>query len=635
MDFIVTKTLSKRRVHGIAIFTLLGVLYGCGSTTPPSGQLSTPNNTAIPVIGLNNLETVLQQADEAERQGDLPQRNQYILAGARIAVDNAQCAIVHTLLTPIFAELSGDDLATAKLYRVMCQHANDNLVTQLALLSAPTTNQTITQRQWQLKAPIFERLFSYPEAIEAYILGQDYSIQHVWQLTQQLTNAELRLTGNKDIDGYYRLATILRTYALDQYKLASALTQFQYSYPNHPLVKHLPEEIIGLLQLDPHAAKQVAVLLPLSGRLSSQSQQIKQGILAAYLAAQKSEQNQSTQSLTLTFLDTNVLKEDTLLSELTDFDVIIGPLLKPKLTFIAQNLRPGQQLLGLNRIDTLLTTATGNPNLTHTMLSGTAAETPQGTATFFALAPEDEAIQIAQFMFAQQYQQPILIHAPDRTAVRMAEAFTQTWQALTQRSNLTTLTFSDNQSMRQAIGEALGVQQSRERITTLERYLGTEMFSVTRNRKDIDAFVVFANPEQTELINPMIEASISTFSDDTQPVFASSRSYNHKLNKNSLRDLQNVIFIDMPWLINSQAAPEVLSQYDTIFKDASTSQKRLFAFGFDAFSLINKVLPMRQVKGLTLPGLTGSLTIDGKNQVTRTLPRAKITTTQIEQISSE
>ena len=91
----------------------------------------------------------------------------------------------------------------------------------------------------------------------------------------------------------------------------------------------------------------------------------------------------------------------------------------------------------------------------------------------------------------------------------------------------------------------------------------------------------------------------------------------------------------MPWLINSQAAPEVLSQYDTIFKDASTSQKRLFAFGFDAFSLINKVLPMRQVKGLTLPGLTGSLTIDGKNQVTRTLPRAKITTTQIEQISSE
>ena len=52
-------------------------------------------------------------------------------------------------------------------------------------------------------------------------------------------------------------------------------------------------------------------------------------------------------------------------------------------------------------------------------------------------------------------------------------------------------------------------------------------------------------------------------------------------------------------------------------------------------AVVNKVLPMRQVKGLTLPGLTGSLTIDGKNQVTRTLPRAKITTTQIEQISSE
>ena len=53
------------------------------------------------------------------------------------------------------------------------------------------------------------------------------------------------------------------------------------------------------------------------------------------------------------------------------------------------------------------------------------------------------------------------------------------------------------------------------------------------------------------------------------------------------------------------------------------------------YNLINKIMPMRQVKGLTLPGLTGNLTIDNNNQVTRVLPRAKITTKQIEQISGE
>jgi outer membrane PBP1 activator LpoA protein len=179
------------------------------------------------------------------------------------------------------------------------------------------------------------------------------------------------------------------------------------------------------------------------------------------------------------------------------------------------------------------------------------------------------------------------------------------------------------------------VQQSRDRISILERYLGQEMFSVTRNRKDIDAFVVFANAKQTELINPMIEASISTFSDDIQPVFASSRSYNHKLNKNSLRDLQNVIFIDMPWLLDETLNVELLTQYETVFGEASTAQKRLFAFGYDALNLIGKIQPLQKVQGLLLPGLTGSLAINDKNQVTRTLPRAKITTRQIERLTSE
>ncbi len=640
MDFIVTKTFSKRSIQSTVLLALITMLCSCGSTTSPTTKMVEKNTPMAQVIQSNTLENTLQLADLAERQNKLQQRNQYLLKGAYIAVNNGQCAEAHILITSIFSELTDDNLARAKLYRVMCAHPNDDLLTQLSLLSSPTSEIAIAKQQWQLKANIFERLFNYPKAIEAHIKSQNYDIQHVWHLTQQLSNNELTLTGNKEIDGYYRLATLLREHALDQYELASVLTQYQFAYPNHPLVNNLPEEIIGLLQMDTQAFQQIAVLLPLSGRLSNQSQQIKQGILAAYLAAQSNTENTPTKQISIQFLDTNALDNTALLAKLTDIDVIIGPLLKPKLTFIAQNLRPGQQLLGLNRIDTLLTQNTANtePKNLNSIIetnSDIVPEVADTTTTFFALAPEDEAIQIAQFMFAQQYQQPILIHAPDRTAIRMAEAFSETWQALSQESNLITLSFSDNKSMRKAIGDALGVQQSRDRITTLERYLGKEMFSVTRNRKDIDAFVVFANAEQTELINPMIEASISSFSDEFQPVFASSRSYNHQLNQNSLRDLQNVIFIDMPWLINSKVAPELLSQYETVFIDASATQKRLFAFGYDAYNLISKIMPMRQVKGLTLPGLTGNLTIDNNNQVTRVLPRAKITTKQIEQISGE
>ena len=615
----------------MALLALLVGLGACSATTPKSTHTSAPIVNTPAVALTLTFPQLLDQAELAENNDQALRRNQYLLQAAELANTAQQCQHVHSVLAPIYPLLDSEQLAQAKLYRAQCVHPNDTYQTRLTLLEAPTSSSLIQQQQWHAKAVIYEALFDARNAVNAHVTSQDYDINYVWRLAQKIPGEQLQLIGNSEIDGFIRLTKILREHALNQYELASQLTQFQYQFPNHPLVKHLPSEIIGLLQIRNNTAQRVAVLLPLTGRLAAQAQQIKQGVVAAYLASQSQQQGYEQMIESLYFVDTNTQTDEALIAAIAEADLIIGPLLKPKLELILPHIKPNQQLLGLNRLDTdSLVPQLDTPGSTEFL-----ANTSLSNHTFFALSPEDEAEQIAELMFTQQYQQPILIHAPDRTATRMAEAFTARWQALTQHTSTITLSFSDNKSMRKAIGDALGVQQSRDRISILERYLGQEMFSVTRNRKDIDAFVVFANAKQTELINPMIEASISTFSDEIQPVFASSRSYNHKLNKNSLRDLQNVIFIDMPWLLDDTLNVELLAQYETVFSEASTAQKRLFAFGYDALNLIGKIQPLQKVQGLLLPGLTGSLAINDKNQVTRTLPRAKITTRQIERLTSE
>jgi outer membrane PBP1 activator LpoA protein len=622
--------------------TLLALLVGlcaCSATTPSSSQ-SVPIVDSTPTVAVPlTFSQLLDQAELAESNGNSISRNQYLLQAAKLATTAQQCQNVHAVLAHVYAVLASAELAQAKLYRAQCNHPNDTYQTRLALLGAPTSSLEIMQQQWHTKASIYEALFDARNAINAHIKSQNYDIDYVWRLAQKIPTDQLQLTGSAELNGFLRLTSLLREHALNQYELASQLTQFQYQYPEHPLVRHLPSEIIGLLQIRNTTAQRVAVLLPLTGRLAAQAQQIKQGVVAAYLASQSQQLATEQMINSLYFVDTNTQTDAALIAAIAEADLIIGPLLKPKLELILPRIKPNQQLLGLNRLENMSEDTSKDAPVGMPLDPSTPIEFSPNTSfnnhTFFALSPEDEAEQIAEFMFTQQYQQPILIHAPDRTATRMAKAFTARWQTLTQHAHTITLSFSDNKSMRKAIGDALGVQQSRDRISILERYLGQEMFSVTRNRKDIDAFVVFANAKQTELINPMIEASISTFSDEIQPVFASSRSYNHKLNKNSLRDLQNVIFIDMPWLLDETLNVELLTQYETVFGEASTAQKRLFAFGYDALNLIGKIQPLQQVHGLILPGLTGSLAINDKNQVTRTLPRAKITTRQIERLTSE
>lgn len=378
------------------------------------------------------------------------------------------------------------------------------------------------------------------------------------------------------------------------------------------IAENLPTQVQAYLSSSNDQKQNIAVLLPLSGRLSAQGEAIKQGLLSAYYT-RLTQSNTGAEETTIHFIDTgslNNIDNDITTERLADYDTIIGPLLRSHIVQLQSiDLSDKKQLL-LNQVD----------NSEQQTSSQHAA---------FSLSVEQEAEQLVSIMRSRNISNPVLVSDGSNTTERMVNAFKQGWQETqlkdTQNQKLQHIRYTNNKSMRVGITSALDVLQSEKRIKQISNLTQERVISVTRNRRDIDAFVVFARPDDVELINPIIESSISLFSNEQVPVFATSYSYNHKQNKNSQRDLRNLVFIDMPWLLPQGRNRELAREVDQLFNQPPSQFLRLFAFGFDSFALINNLVQLRTFDHLFVDGLSGKLSINSDLSMHRDLQWMAIT----------
>ena len=179
--------------------------------------------------------------------------------------------------------------------------------------------------------------------------------------------------------------------------------------------------------------------------------------------------------------------------------------------------------------------------------------------------------------------------------------------------------------MRMRVSQMLDVVQSKQRIKQIEALSDVEVFGVERNRRDIDAIVLFANPEQAKLLNPIIEASLSPFARRSLSVFASSRSYSLDLNSNSLRDLRNLTFTDMPWMLPGHRWQNLANQTMQLWPEKQDTLLRLFAMGFDAYKLLPNLRRLKTLPQVVSYGLTGEINVDDKGILHRRLLWAQVT----------
>ncbi|MFC3121086.1 penicillin-binding protein activator [Agaribacter flavus] len=492
-------------------------------------------------------------------------------------------------------------------------HANysltDSYTSRLALANAV---KQVLAGQYNESIEMLARNISSPSILSTH------RVSLLWQALSQQTQTQRKVlwANTPSLRPYIDLLAIVEDDALADTSRQEAVKAWLQSNAKLEASEQIPSIVSTFTNLTLSEKRDIAVIIPLSGRLASQGNAIKQGILSAYYRyANTLGGDPSEEARSITFIDSGsseTLSEDVSKLNFEEFGVVVGPLLKSHIQEIS-DLIPSQ--------------------LARVHLNSPSTSEHQGEDTlltsYFALSPEQEAQELASLVATQGISKPIVIYEESNISTRMKNAFIERWSELSNQqtetpNRLTEVSFTDSKTMRTGITSALDVLQSKKRIDQLSALSAEVVHSVTRNRRDIEAFVVFASPQDLELLNPIIESSISLFSNKKVPVFATSYSYNHKYNKNSIRDLRNVVFIDMPFVQPEARNSDLSVTVDELYNQPSSTFLRLFAFGYDALTVAKNALQLKLFEQVSKKGLSGELSVSRDGLVNRRLSPLEI-----------
>jgi outer membrane PBP1 activator LpoA protein len=340
--------------------------------------------------------------------------------------------------------------------------------------------------------------------------------------------------------------------------------------------------------------RQVALLLPLSGRQQAAGIAVRDGFLAAALA------QDASQRPAINLYDSAALGATTAYARaIADgAQFVVGPLTKEEVQAVADSGSVSIPTLALNYLpDNAL---------------------PPGLLFQFALDPEDEARQVARRAVADGHTHGVALVPDNEWGQRLLRAFETEFAAAGGTLVGRTLYDTAARDYSQPITRLLLIDQSRTRANALAASLGTRMEFEPRARSDVQFVFVGAQPLQGRSLRPALRFHLT----QDLPVYATSDVF--ELDSDANADLDGVMFPDMPWIVAPDAAANNLKRsLAAYWPTRSRGRGRLYAFGYDAFQLIPS-LRSAGVAAAPLGGLTGRLMVDGKGRVRRELDWAQV-----------
>ena len=307
------------------------------------------------------------------------------------------------------------------------------------------------------------------------------------------------------------------------------------------------------------AVRQIAVLLPFKGKYQSISEQIRNGLLKAYMVSDK--------SVTLKFYDSSederVLAQYQLAKK-EGADLVIGPLTKEEI----------DQLAGQNLSDVIALNNTDDPVLKS-----------------FNFRTQTEALQITKQLNNNDFQRIGILSSEKARDLSTAEEIKTQWLAEGEKNQAVLSTYSlEKLNLRKALGDLINEEQSQERYNNLRWLLGSKLEFFPRTRKDLQAIVLIGKADQVAVFHPQFE-----FFQLELPVYATSNLTPTDLkNIQTNKDLGNVIFPTIPAVFSANAL-----------------NSELEAFGWDSFILANQLTNLAPNLCLT-QGQSGILYLDGQ-----------------------
>ena len=418
----------------------------------------------------------------------------------------------------------------------------------------------------------------------------------IWQALAMLSERalqQLRSDPPPDVmSGWMQLVQITKAYQLNPKKLNQAVSRWRQAYPNHPVQTELLTDLMSRRQEDIITPDKIALLLPLSGKFAKAAEAVQDGFLAAYYSrTPKTEQ-------TIQVYDTSNGKDIRANYEQAVNDgaqFIIGPLDKNRIEKLAENDELSVPTLALNYIE--------NDDLPLNLFQ-------------FGLSPEEEAHQVAERTWLDGHVNAAVLIPIGPWGERVSMAFKTRWEEIggsvveQQPYNAARNDYSD------PIRMLLNIDDSRRRHRSITGLLKQELKYTPRRRQDIDFIFLAAYPRQARQIRPQLKFYHAT----DLPVYATSHVFTGNLNPERDRDMDGLMFGDMPWVLTGNTSHRGLhAEIEPYISKAGNRLQRLYALGIDSFNIIAALSPLKKYPYQRYDGETGSLSLDTKQRLQRQL----------------
>ena len=499
-------------------------------------------------------------------------------------------------------------LRLTQAHIALMQRQGDKVLKLLSIPPPADSNPFYLADYYDLRADAFNlsanRIETARELIKRERYLRDAALIHanqqdIWQALAMLTEQalmQLRTDPPPNVlSGWMDLVRIAKTYQLRPRMLHQAVQQWQRTYPRHPADRQIIESLLNRQQQDVSLPKHIALLLPFSSKFGKAAEAIRDGFLAAYYA----RHTKNPQSIRIY----NVSNEDVLaiyqqaLAQGADF--IVGPLDKTAIARIASRNPLPVPTLALN----------------YSLEDNIPVNLYQ-----FGLSPEAEARQVAERTWFDGHVNAVTLVPAGPWGDRVVQAFSQRWREIGgQIVNQQTYNPA-NKDFSRPIQRLLNIDKSKRRYRSLSSLLNRKLKYTSRRRQDIDFVFIAAYPRQARQIRPQLKFYHAA----SVPVYATSHVFTGNLNPARDRDMDGLIFGDMPWVLTDSSHPRSLrSKIEPQISRAGHSLQRLYALGIDAYDVIAALNTLKKYPYERFDGETGSLSLDLKQQIHRQLTWVK------------
>jgi uncharacterized protein len=396
-----------------------------------------------------------------------------------------------------------------------------------------------------------------------------------------LRGADARAPAGADpvLAGWLELGRILADQKSGALGAQRRLQAWHEHYPNHPASESFWKGAGERPTASGEGPRQVALLLPLSGRAAAAGSAVRDGFLGAYY------DDGSTNRPKIRVYD--VAERDApsaYLQALADgSDYVVGPLTREEVASLATLADGRATTLALNFLP----------------------DNVQVPDRFYqyALSPEDEARISARRIAADGRRSGVILAPQSDWGRRVQTAFADEFTA----------------AGGQIVDQADYLSSTADFNDILRRLLRTTGQRGTSPRPDAQFIFVAAQPVHGRLIRTQLRFNYAS----ALPMYATSDIYDPAGPGNV--DLDGVIFPDMPWVLDPQGTSALAHETaDRVYPGRGGQLSRLYAFGYDAFRLVNELPRMRNGSLGPLTGATGRLMVDAQGRVRRELDWAQV-----------